>query len=788
MDNIYHLKDGDSTGSHWYAEYTQGGKKAYVQVDGDGDGKIHVYATWGILKHYADGPPSGATTSNKANWTDGTKYTNVALVPGSSNKLKDFTGVINGAFTIRAKVINRETIDSYKLLSEEKCILSNDLIIDNVSMQYQSGKAGATTNINANSKVLIIGDGINSVKTAGVDKSGVYYGQFATIYGGKVGNNKMIIHSGTYSCIYGGGMTGCTSVTIMNGGVVLDTLGGGNPSGETTDTGKLYLYLTGLTAYSDTYTDYLLNHENEGTKVTGANCISSSRLIGESSMVVGGNGNNCASDSTYVYLTGTSDVWTIQAAGREKNSVVKGDANMEISGKAIVRNVACGCITDAKPSSDTSTDASNIKGNVNLKVRDDVYIASLVGGGYDTYLISKGACFQGSSRSINIDIDGGNIGYVYGGGLRGPIGTKYNPTNININIKGGNIVNDVYGGGSGTLVKIKHKNTNGSVEINDAYGDPTGLAYVYGNITVNMSGGVVNGGVYGGGKSVAVVDTYGGTVIKDKSGNTYFQENVAMVDGNVIVNISGGEVKGDVFGAGKGIDTTKLTTQDAIESEYSSLYVIRNKNFTSTAGLQNSNNLVKSDVSISSDLEFAYIPWAFQNLNNNKKVQVTFKLDDDKYAEFAKVVGNTNVNIYSDCTIRGSVYGGGALGKLYGGTNVHITEGTVIGTVYGGGLGTVGKVSVMGKRKITIGGTANIKGSVYGGSALGTDGLTEGDGVVPYYSGSYNGAYDAIIYLKAGTVDGSIFGGGFQGITNGDTHIFVGANSLELKDVGVLGD
>ena len=768
----------DSSDDHWYV----GENETRTRVDIEADGKIHAYATWGLLKHYSNAP----LTETNQDWSDGTKFTNIITFSGDK-KLSDFIGKFKdgkGALTIRAADISNvggstlnddgETGSTYTLKS--------DLIIDNVSMRYVSGKAGAKIDINAGSKVLVIGDGINSIKTAGAADNKKGYGQYATLFGGSNGDTKMIIHSGIYSCIFGGGKDKCKSVTIMNGGTVLDTIGGGNHSGNKGTTGDLYLYLTGLTAYSDSYTDYLLNHQNGDTKIKGTG---KTEVI-ESSMVVGGNGGGdytnkvtSTANSTHVFLTGTSDVWTIQAAGREQGSRITKDANMEISGRALVRNVACGCITDAKTNNEVW---SNIDGNVNITVRDAPMIASLVGGGYDTWKQSVGACFI--DGTININISGGTIGYVYGGGLRGPIGIEGHGVQININITGGNIVNDVYGGGSGTLVKIKHTNADGSVEPNEAYKDTTGLAYVVGDITINMSGGTVNGSIYGGGKSVATVSNYG-------SGEfSIFRQNVASVEGNTTVNVSGGTVNGNVFGAGRGIDTSTLNTQNAIDSEYSSLYVIRNKGSPSTVpNLKDPLTFIREDVSLSAEMQLAYIPWAYQNLSktNTDLVKVTFSQDDVKYEEYAKVTGNTNVNV-SGGAIKGAVYGGGAIGKVYGNTNIHITGGIIEGTVYGGGLGVVGRTSVFGKRKTTVGGVAYIKGSVYGGSALGTDGLTTGQGVIPYYDENYTGTYDAVIYLKAGTIDGSVFGGGFKGITNGDTHIFVGEDSLLLKENDVLVD
>jgi len=815
-----------SADSHWYANGTQVDQTVGTKV------QIHAYADWGDLKHVKENPGSNLT------WNDGSKFQNIVLLSGSSVTFPNIKDRIGGGtgYTVRASNID----DVYPArLSGDECKLTSEVIIDNITMVYSSGKAGNTVNINANSNVFIIGDGIYAIKQTGTrNGDGAMYGQFATLFGGD-GDTKMIVHSGFYSDIMGGGGKDHDSITIMNGGVVLDTIAGGRPSGgnKSGETGDLYLYLTGLKMYSNRYTDYLLN--DEWSHVTESGNLE----VAESSMVIGGNANSKAK-STHVCLTGTSDVWTVQAAGRDaKSSSITQNAELEISGKAVVRNVACGAVTDAN----NETGGKNtVGGDIIINVRDSPMVANLVGGGYDTYFASNGPTYV--DGNIFINLNGGTFGNVYGGGLRGAIGTVTQPVDIHITINSGvTVVKDVYGGGSGTLVKIKHSNTAGNAitQGNAAYKDSTGIASVYGDIDITMNGGTINGSLYGGGKSVPTIKTYGGKTIFDAP-----RGSVAAVYGDTTVNINGGTVLKDVYGAGRGIDTSLLAdNQNAVDNEYSSIFVIMNK---------------AENGQITDKLEFGSIPWAYQDLLSSTKIKVTFHTTSmSMYEEYASVSGDTHVNV-SGGTIGGGVYGGSALGKVYGHTHVHITGGTIEGTVYGGGLGVEGRISVTGNRYVTVGGRAYIKGSVYGGSALGTDGLVlvfsptsttveagdvltagskeyvvsavntdvkadekngpkfvvlNGNAYVVDLNGSakkigdtvksgstytIKGIYstiltagtgekftddsDSIIYLKAGTVEGSVFGGGFKGLTYGDTQIFVGKDSLPLADNDVLPD
>lgn len=69
-----------------------------------------------------------------------------------------------------------------------------------------------------------------------------------------------------------------------------------------------------------------------------------------------------------------------------------------------------------------------------------------------------------------------------------------------------------------------------------------------------------------------------------------------------------------------------------------------------------------------------------------------------------------------------------------------------------------------GSRKIHLCGT-KINGSLYGGSALGTDANKDNQGAKNS---------DAYVYIQSGYVKGSVFGGGFQGLTYGSTYISIG--------------
>lgn len=121
-------------------------------------------------------------------------------------------------------------------------------------------------------------------------------------------------------------------------------------------------------------------------------------------------------------------------------------------------------------------------------------------------------------------------------------------TEIKINISGG-VVNNVYGGSFGNSDPLDVV----------AYA-PAHAGRLFGNTSVTISGGTVNGSVFAGGK--------GSTRFYDeaaKSGSKADKANfvdVAQVYGNTNVTITGApDIKGNIYGGGAGVDARSATEQ-----------------------------------------------------------------------------------------------------------------------------------------------------------------------------------------------------------------------------------
>ena len=264
-----------------------------------------------------------------------------------------------------------------------------------------------------------------------------------------------------------------------------------------------------------------------------------------------------------------------------------------------------------------------------------------------------------------------------------------------------------------------------SISGHDTTGTPgydiTQNAYLKGNVTLNISGGAIQGNVYGGGKGISRSGFDDCARIEEGStvnfqisggsikGNVYGGGKNAKVKGRIIISISGGTIQGNVYGGGEKAEISGSTS-----------ITITNGIIVSNLYGGGSEGLVRGDASVS-------------------------------------ITGGT---------IQGNVYGGGSEGLVQGKTNIKIEDGTINGSVYGGALGKAGERYVLGGSTVNLTG-GWIRGNLYGGSEFSNDGPEEGDP-------------EDLIFLNfvGGKVSGKVFGGGYQGITNGSTHVHIGVEAI----------
>ena len=350
----------------------------------------------------------------------------------------------------------------------------------------------------------------------------------------------------------------------------------------------------------------------------------------------------------------------------------------------------------------------------------------------------------GSAKSTTVNISGNSWvkGNVYGGS---ELGTVTEDIEINIsanaiigrNSAGSTSHGNVYGGGVGhPELTAAEKAQVG----NDATSDsiPTYAGLTGGNITVNISGGAVNNNVYGAGElgSVGTI----ASVIKHTDPNTSYylswpyEYTYNGNSGDAVVNITGGTIGfisgsdttgGDIFGSARGTVGDRYVT---------------GKLATARA------THVNIDLASSTDKIIGTVYGSGENGHVYDSAVVTLKRGlvlgsvfgggkgVDKYTDKLK-------NASTDALYDAEVYDIIA-GKVFGNTYVNILGGRVAKNVYGGGyLASVGKGNYKGYGEganVSVADSllAENSGHCYVnilGGTIGPDTLTNGTA----YSGTY---------------------------------------------------
>ena len=209
---------------------------------------------------------------------------------------------------------------------------------------------------------------------------------------------------------------------------------------------------------------------------------------------------------------------------------------------------------------------------------------------------------------------------------------------------------------------------------------------------------------------MASVNTQAGVHVK---GSVYGGGNEADVKINTIVNIGGGQIEGNVYGGGKigtvGTFTTSIN-QETGSKEY---------DFTNNTGI--------CTVTISGGTVGPATPTETTpgNVFGGGKGEAKESGDGAFLCE-AALVDAANV-IINNGTVNGTVYGGGEIGRVNHNTEVTIGSATgtstpeIKGSVFGAGKGlsTHGySALVRGNSKVTVQGTAKVRQSVYGGGEI----------------------------------------------------------------------
>ena len=296
-------------------------------------------------------------------------------------------------------------------------------------------------------------------------------------------------------------------------------------------------------------------------------------------------------------------------------------------------------------STDVTVNVNGDYGIYNTEIEDISVFDNSKGIPNFTILSALGGGYAGKvNKSTKVTIDGKTFLHrVYGGGFGDPFSTENNKTgqiggNTEVYIQGAKIYGDVFGGGAGVAPK----------DINGTYTYFTDVAKVLGTTKVEISGEAkIYGNVYGGG-DIANIRSYitlTGTAkkayynTKPKSESKLDQTTGKFLsyeakDYTTFVNITGGDIFGEVFGGGKGLKKAEAPEYYKVgRINGNTLVHVVNTNATSLADTDSQGNIV---------------PFIWSN-----------------------------------------IYGGCAFGTVNGSTLVHIEGGKLGHNIYGGGYGNI---------------------------------------------------------------------------------------------------
>ncbi len=574
------------------------------------------------------------------------------------------------------------------------------------------------------------------------------------------GNTNVTITGGTINQVFGGSNSngtigGTINVTIDRGVgacpmVITEVYGGGNYAAS--NAGNITIGCTG--ASSSEYIDYVYGGANRAN-ITGDIVLNITG--GRINHVFGGNNNSGV-------ISGDITVnveWTTPACSDQYLGDVYGGGNL---------------------APHTGNPAVNIKNGTATNV---------FGGGKGASAIVTGnpVVTIGDANASHLAVVTGN---VYGGGdaaaVTGNTTVTYNDNNASSSVA------NLFGGGNAAGISGTTTVTLTSGKVTTGlYGGCNTEGTVGGDITVALNGGTVgtNGTttdvVYGGGfgHSTAtggdIAVTLNGTTVY---GNLYGGSALGSVNGSssntTTVTIGSNGLNGTVFGGGMGQASPAIsaTTLGNVIVNYNTA----NANLTGIYGGANVNGDVAGDIAVNIEANVG----ATGAGNSVDIFGGGYGQNTTTGGDVTVTIGNSNTP-----TIYGDVYGGSGFGEVSASgklTKVDFKDGTLNGTIYGGGMGqntpsaisaTVsGDVEVaIAAGTITTGiyGGCNERGNVVGDITVDVTGSTIGANGSPasVFGGGYGANTttqgDVTVNINGAgvTVWGDVYGGSGLGDVNG---------------------
>ena len=621
--------------------------------------------------------------------------------------------------------------------------------------------AGGVTNCGSNYSTYAVNDGDPTVliRMKGGTVRGAIYG--AGEYGGASGERRFVITNGTVNGWIAGGCNGTRNTGGELFGITYIYVGGKakvipsatdphisayNSSYGTNGAYGGYIFGAGCglapVGFDETSANpnWTLLESNSVGKVFGSRIVIADECEVGRDIYGGGNFGFVAGNSGTMGLTNNPDMKTeIYILGGTVRGDVQGGSNNSI-GQTVNIFIRGGELVG--------------RYSENPQFPDDPLEGSVYGGS-DSWGVINGVA--------TIEMTGGHLhGSVFGGGYGVKTDMKAGTV---INIKGGTIDKNVYGGGEEGTVSAGNTDVNisGGTMAN-VYGagrgeeDPDGSkAVVTGQTFVDVTGGTVSGSVYGGGEAGNIVLSGGGSSSSDQA--TVVVTLSGSTSNNRYINIS--------YTSGGQTITQTVYWQNPLThtyyADYGTAFSITGKSGAGQ-GTRYITVTVDDEQKLYTTLANLSTPWTY----NIPAQQTPEPSGDGSIASYVTINGGT---------VGEHVFGGGKLGRTYGAVQTNMEGGIVRGNVYGGALGEQKKVYVNGRRTVNVLG-GHVYGNVYGGSRNANDAF---DMEISHeaFANSTDTATICVTNISGGVIDENVYAAGYYGNTFGSVYAFIGKNAIE---------
>ena len=373
----------------------------------------------------------------------------------------------------------------------------------------------------------------------------------------------------------------------------------------------------------------------------------------------------------------------------------------------------------------TYTDVNPLKTNTQIIIKDGIFGSNAADGEID-------GIYAGGSgyMSPGLWTSSGAIPSKTGGNVYGSEGET---AAVSLTINGGTFYckNGIFAGGRGTYWYYSN-NPYGAKEGKGQASDYTALGQTYGNVALNIYGGIFHCPIFGGGYGVADAKLHNTSTISTLS-------DMARIYGKSNVTIYGGTFYQNIYGGGD-------------------MAVVENiKKYGNKIIRKDATNVIIGDKANILGSVFAGGKGRKRRLTTPNATTVSTDGFTQLPDSVGKVIGNTNVTFTGSSqqapSIYGDIYGGGNYAQVDGSTNVNIFAANFAGQVFGGGMGNIKDESgneLTDKDQFT---SADISQNTYVNLAQDMGGQEEGDDGKPKDSFSINVIWNKIWDEKKGIIE-----------------------------------